>query len=206
MEARAIGQETLERSEPAYYQGSEIREGRLLAQNRGVCVEERYSTAYNLGCGKIRWPDWINVDVDPEYADLVADIRKLPEIESNSADAVAAIHVMEHFYYWEVPEMIQEWKRILKPGGKLILEMPCLDKVLGYIVTCAQKNIPMDPYMTLYSFYGDPGFKNPAMCHKWIWGKKHLEKMLEDQGMKNIQSLPSRYHFAFRDMRFEATK
>ena len=78
-------------------QGAEVREGRILAKNTDRQVEDTYGIAYNLGCGKKKWDGWINVDLHSEISDIKCDLRKL-EIASDSADAVAAIHVLEHFY------------------------------------------------------------------------------------------------------------
>jgi len=132
-------------------------------------------------------------------------LRKL-EIASDSADAVAAIHVLEHFYEWEAFDLLTEWKRVLKPGGKMILELPCMDKVFGYAVNCVKKNEPMQSFMTLLAMYGDPQYKDPHMCHKWGWFQKPLIAMLESVGMKDIKVCPTRYHFNFRDQRLECVK
>ncbi len=128
------------------------------------------------------------------------------EIASDSADAVAAIHVLEHFYEWEAFDLLTEWKRILKPGGKMILELPCMDKVFGYVTRCVQAKEPMQPFMTLMAMYGDPKHKDPAMCHKWGYFTKPLVSLLESVGMREIKVCNPRYHFPFRDMRLECVK
>src|SRR3990167_1420576 len=156
-----------ERSEPQTFHGSVLRDGKLFAQNSNCNVEDRYPTAYNLGCGDRHWTNWINVDLSSD-ADLRCDIRKLT-IESDTADAVAAIHVLEHFYQWEVLDLLTEWKRVLKPGGKMILELPCMDKVFGYVAWCVNNREPLQRFMTLHAMFGDPQHEDPAMCHKWGW-------------------------------------
>jgi len=168
-------------------------------------VEDRYETAYNLGCGSKKWDGWINVDLYSDVSDLKCDLRKL-EIASDSADAVAAIHVLEHFYEWEVPDLLTEWKRVLKPGGKMILELPCMDKVFAYVHNCVTNKDPLQPFMTLHALYGDPKYKNEAMCHHWGWFQVPLHQMLESVGMERIEFFEPRYHFPFRDMRIECYK
>jgi predicted SAM-dependent methyltransferase len=168
-------------------------------------VEDRYETAYNLGCGSKKWDGWINVDLYSDVSDLKCDLRKL-EIASDSADAVAAIHVLEHFYEWEVPDLLTEWKRVLKPGGKMILELPCMDKVFAYVHNCVTNKEPLQPFMTLHALYGDPKYKNEAMCHHWGWFQVPLRQMLESVGMERIEFFEPRYHFPFRDMRIECYK
>ena len=140
-----------------------------------------------------------------EGADLIADLRDLP-IESGSADAVAAIHVVEHFYKWEVKPLLLEWKRILKPGGKMILELPCMEKVFMYIAHALSNEEPLMEFMTLHALYGDAKHEDPAMCHRWGWFKDELGTVLADVGMQDIRFKTPKYHFAVRDMRFECLK
>lgn len=158
----------------------------------------------NIGCGAIKWPGWIGVD-RLKGVDLITDIRKLP-LEDNHADNIAAIHVVEHFYYWEVPAMLQEWRRVLKPGGKLILELPCMDKVFNYIRNCMNDGLPMSPTFTILPLWGDPKFKHEGMCHKWGYTRKMLVDILEEVGFSNIQTDKPRYHFPQRDMRITGIK
>lgn len=195
---------TPERTAPTHFMGTEIRDGKIRSSNSDRNVEDRYPVAYNLGSGRALWAGWINIDADG-YGDLQADLRRLP-VDSDSADAVAAIHVLEHFYEWEAADLLTEWKRILKPGGKMILELPCMDKVFGYAVQCVREKEGMVEFMTLHALYGDPKHHNPMMCHKWGWFTVPLKAVLEQIGMREIQIMQPRYHFPMRDMRLEAIK
>jgi ubiquinone/menaquinone biosynthesis C-methylase UbiE len=167
-------------------------------------VEERYPTAYNLGSGCNPWPGWINVD-SADDADLKADVRALP-VESDSADAVAAIHILEHLYEWEALPTVLEWKRILKPGGKMIIELPSMDKVCTYIAYCVARKEQMYGFMTQWAWYGDPKHKSAEMSHKWGWFQKSLHALLREAGMREIQFMSPHYHFEIRDMRVECIK
>lgn len=88
----------------------------------------------------------------------------------------------------------------------MILELPCMDKVFGYVVRCVQTNEPMQMFMTLMAMYGDPKHKSHAMCHKWGYFTKPLVALLESVGMREIKVVTPRYHFPFRDMRLECVK
>ena len=138
-------------------------------------------------------------------ADMQCDLRKL-EIDNDSADAVAAIHVLEHFHVFEAADLLTEWRRVLKPGGKMIIEVPCMDKVFAYVADCGKTKTPMMPFMTIYALWGDPKHKDPAMCHKWGYFQDGLRNLLETVGMREITFTEPRYHFACRDMRVEAVK
>lgn len=191
-------------SEPADQGSPEFRKKRILASNTGKCVEDDFpGVKLNLGCGKIRWDGWINVDL--ESGDLQCDIRDLC-LPSDYADQAIAVHVLEHFYQWEALDVLAEWKRVLKPGGKLILELPCMDKVLNYIYQCMQNKIEISPSMGWFVFWGDPKYQDPLMVHKWGYTKDMLRKTLEAAGFRDIEFSTPRYHFDIRDMRVEAYK
>jgi predicted SAM-dependent methyltransferase len=160
-----------------------------------------------LGCGHKPWPGWINIDGErsARYADLVADLRSLP-LATGGADVAVAIHVLEHFYEWEAHEVLREWKRILKPGGRLVLELPSMDKVMDYMRQCLAQNQAFAMPMTWWAMWGDPKYKDPAMCHKWGYTERLLRHVLEQAGFVNIRAEAPRYHVKQRDMRMIAEK
>lgn len=84
----------------------------------------------NLGCEDKILEIYVNVDVASERVgklpDVVCDVRKLDNFSDNFADETLAVHVVEHFWRWEVVKTLKEWVRVLKPGGKMILECPNL--------------------------------------------------------------------------------
>jgi predicted SAM-dependent methyltransferase len=78
-------------------------------------------TRLHLGCGRIRLPGYINVDIQPGAAvDKVADLRALPWPDS-SIDMVYSCAAIEHFGRREWIDVLKEWARVLKPGGLLRL-------------------------------------------------------------------------------------
>jgi predicted SAM-dependent methyltransferase len=87
----------------------------------------------NIGCGRKLWESFINIDFPGNWSgkkpDIEADIRAIP-LPDDHADIAYAIHVLEHIQRWETEDVLKEWRRVLKPGGKLIIEVPCLDKFL----------------------------------------------------------------------------
>lgn len=154
----------------------------------------------HLGCGKRRWQGWVNIDA--QDADVCCDIRSLP-YEDDSADEIAAIHVFEHFYLKEAPKVLQEWHRVLKPGGWLVLELPCLDSMLNYVLQTKH----IDGQMFLWGLYGDPSTHRSELdLHKWAWTRKALQGALEDAGFRTVDFETPQYHVPSRDMRAVAKK
>jgi predicted SAM-dependent methyltransferase len=79
----------------------------------------------NLGCGDDILEGWINIDAYNPIAQVKADVSSLP-YDDNFADVILASHVIEHFHFHDGFKVINEWKRVLKPDGKLIIETPDL--------------------------------------------------------------------------------
>ena len=157
----------------------------------------------NIGCGRRVLDGWINVDKKTRESapDVDSDVRDLP-FPDNYADEVMAIHLVEHFYAWEAPDVINEWRRVLKPGGKLIIECPDLEKTIKHMYEGRS-----EPNLTMWPLYGDPTHQDPLMCHKWGYNTYSLEKLLSYCGFDKIESEPAQFHMKdIRDMRMVATK
>jgi predicted SAM-dependent methyltransferase len=166
-------------------------------------MEASPGVGLNLGCGHVKWEGWTNVDI--EGGDLQCDLRRLT-LPDNHADVAVAIHVFEHFYAFEAHDLLVEWRRVLKPGGKLVLELPCMEKVLNHIYVCMQNKAPISPSMSWFVFWGDPKYQDPYMVHKWGYTKDMLKQSLESAGFRDVTFETPLYHFPMRDMRAVAWK
>lgn len=138
-------------------------------------------------------------------ADLRCDVTALP-FASESVDRLAAIHLLEHLYEWEAIPALAEWKRVLKVGGQLILELPSMEKVLWYIKQCLDAKVPLQPAFSWWVFWGDPVHRDPRMTHRWGYTKETLTRVLSAAGFYRTQFEAPRYHFRERDMRCVAVK
>lgn len=127
-------------------------------------------------------------------------MRTLP-FPDNYADRAIAVHVIEHFYLWDVAEILKEWRRVLKPGGALILELPCMNKIIKYMADCLTATAPMQMQMTWLALWGDPNYKRVEMCHKWGYTKEQITSELRGHGFGRVITDNPRYHLAARDMR-----
>ena len=155
----------------------------------------------HLGCGRKKLDGYINIDLS--HSDFDCDIRLLPEyFASDSVEEILAVHVVEHFYITEVLAILQGWYQVLHTDGRLVIELPCWDKVKGHIKADATEN------MTRWALYGDPLTHKdgePAL-HKWCYSKDEMRKLLTTVGFSSIYSESPKYHVKDRDMRWIATK
>lgn len=149
----------------------------------------------HLGSGDKHWPGWLNVD-SCEGAYISSDVRKLECFGNEYADEIQAIHLFEHLYRWEAPAVLVEWKRVLKPGGLLVLELPSFEKIMKQFAAGVR-----DERMIRWGLFGDPGYGSVEMTHKWSWTHSELAAELQIAGFENVQVQEPIFHIKERDFR-----
>lgn len=167
----------------------------------------------NIGCGKQTWNDFVCTDavqhpkatrpLDLVYAFEFADDGRLKhpiDLPDDCASELHSYHFIEHVFRWEADSVIREFRRLLLPGGTLILELPDIEKAARNLL-----NGDTDQ-MCMWPLYGDPGTKDPYMCHKWGYTPKTIKQLLTGNGFNKVRILPPKTHGkrGNRDMRIEA--
>ena len=176
----------------------------------------------NLGCGDYHWEGFINIDDCPlngmKQPDLDCDTRKLPYLP-NTMEEIHAIHCLEHFPRWEVVSILMDWRRMLAPGGLLVLEMPCLNMIIEILHKHPTPDSLPEVWHKLAGgrtvnkhldamggLYGEQDPKKPHMIHKWCYSSQELREVLESAGFENMVFKDPLFHRPFRDMRVEVRK
>lgn len=167
----------------------------------------------NVGAGARRPEGYFNVDAvensdAPRKLDAVCLADSIP-LPDGSVKELMAIHLWEHIYRWNCDTVMEEWKRLLKPGGLLVLELPDLMKFCKNILEHAGRGGKHPDQLGMWAAYGDPRSGDPHMNHKWGWSPETLTEFLKEHGFIKIKHLPTVYHPAgrkHRDMRIEAIK
>ena len=84
----------------------------------------------NIGCGSTFHKDWINADIAPSSADVIAcDLVKGLPFASNSIDVCYSSHVLEHLKRSEATFFLEEQRRILKHNGIIRVVVPDLETI-----------------------------------------------------------------------------
>jgi ubiquinone/menaquinone biosynthesis C-methylase UbiE len=89
----------------------------------------------DIGCGDSkRDEDYISIDKYTESADIKVDMWELP-FEDCTVDDIWSSHALEHVPFIKVIPTLKEWFRVLKLGGKLIIQVPNMDYIAKYWLT-----------------------------------------------------------------------
>jgi SAM-dependent methyltransferase len=176
-------------------------------------IKTTHPIKLNLGCGDKIIEGYINVDVVSSRAgkkpDVICDLHNLSVFESNSVDEILSVHVIEHFWQWEVVDILNEWKRVLKPGGKMIIECPNLISAAEEFL----KNSDVaalggqEGQRSMWVFYGDPGWRDPLMIHRWGYTPRSLATVMSTAGLIELKQEPAQFKLREpRDMRISGVK
>jgi len=168
----------------------------------------------HLGCGGVKYPDFINIDLYPSnpeikdgsrsfcVADVYCDIRNLV-LEPESVDEIFLSHVLEHFVKWEAQDALKNWYTILKKGASLIIETPDLLRcvlMLFHFQKKYRKNARSQ-------FYGNQTDRLEYETHRYVWDARELKRELLSIGFSRVTvTHKPKTHKKFRDMRVIAAK
>jgi predicted SAM-dependent methyltransferase len=143
----------------------------------------------NLGSGETPIPGFVNVDAleSAPGVDVVADIgRRLP-YDDDAVDLIYASHLLEHFPTEDVPRLLVEWRRVLQPGGILLVAVPDLEVVASMLVERRGWFTPPNgPWLGV--LYG--GQKDEYDFHKTGFTAAWLAYLLREAGFGEVERVP----------------
>lgn len=138
----------------------------------------------HLGCG---WrdfgDDWIHIDDgDYNHLDYKTDVTKLSMFKDNSVDLIYASHVIAYFDREEIKKVLIEWKRVLKPNGRLRLATPDFNSMI---------NLYSNNYLVLDDIlgplYGKMSMDKNTIYHKTVYDFKSIKKLLNKLGFNSVK-------------------
>jgi predicted SAM-dependent methyltransferase len=156
-------------------------------------------TRLNLGCGSSYRPGYVNVDLfDRSVADSFSDVENL-SYEPASVDEIVADQLIEHFDLVHCRYLLAAWFRMLRPGGRMVLETPDLEAALRKLV----KSRPDEQASTLQWLYG---IDSPGLQHKGGFTFDILKRVLIETGFEKIERKPALTHRYEPGLRVECRK
>lgn len=172
------------------------------------------SVKLHLGCGGVRWQDFINVDLHPQdpsvrdssrngcVADVFADIRNLG-LSDNTIDEIFTSHTIDHFTRWQAIDMLKDWHRMVKPKGRLVIEAADFNRCLLWLFHPSRKK--REAART--QFYGNQWDGIEFETHRYLWSARELSEVLRNIGFRQVSySHAALTHYPGRDMRMTALK
>lgn len=150
----------------------------------------------HVGCGKNILGGWLNSDLEPFSARVVAlDATATLPFGDGTFDFIFSEHMIEHVSYADARKMLSEFQRVLRPGGKIRISTPDLlflidlfraeksDRQERYIQWSADTFVPDAPC------YRETFVLNNFMRnweHKFIYDERVLRDALERAGFVEI--------------------
>jgi SAM-dependent methyltransferase len=137
----------------------------------------------------------LRVDLDPEVKpDFVASITDLAPIPDGHADALYSSHNVEHLFPSQVPQALAAFRRVLKPGGFVLITLPDLASAAQALLRDAPEeplyHSPAGPISALDMLYGYTPFVeggNAFMIHKTGFTAGSLKRALQKAGFERVQ-------------------
>lgn len=136
----------------------------------------------HLGCGQRYLDGYTHVDLaEFEHIDYRVSIDKLEMFESGSIDEIYCSHAFEYFDRHKSASVLEEWKRVLKFGGKLMLVVPDFDQLIKiYLKTESLTSI-------LGPLFGKWHLNESVIYHKTVWNELDLKFALKNAGFHSIE-------------------
>tara|TARA_Y100000996_G_C22558679_1_gene656492 strand:+ start:9105 stop:9737 length:633 start_codon:yes stop_codon:yes gene_type:complete len=171
-------------------------------------------TFLHVGCGNMtkegttpvfntdEWKE-VRADIDENVnPDIIASMTDMSAINDKSYDAVYSSHNIEHLYAHEVPTAVNEFSRVLKKNGFLIITCPDLKSVCHQV---SKGNLtgklyesqagPITAIDILYGLRPALAVGNYYMAHKVGFTADLLKDTLTQFGFQQaiVAAVPSRY-------------
>jgi predicted SAM-dependent methyltransferase len=164
------------------FQCEEKKEGNnILVLAWKINKESQDVVRLNISCEESAKDGYANLSLYRGLVDNKIDISKLSYLD-NSVDEIYSCHVLENFGKYEILPILQEWNRILKYRGKIVLDFSDFEFCLLNWVNASSEN-QIGPSMT--SIFGVNTTKDGL--HKTGFTQYSIEDFLKSSGFLNIK-------------------
>lgn len=171
--------------------------GKFVDHRIGEYLKSAKSPRLHLGAGSNCFEGWLNTDINPHTADVLRVDATTPfPFENNVFEYVLAERLVEHLEFGQAHHMLSECFRALKPGGRLRIATPDLQRFFALYSrrpTKAQKQY-MDwvthhflrdvaeshPTPVLNNVFGDRG-------HRFVFDADTLTEALRGAGFRDLR-------------------
>jgi predicted SAM-dependent methyltransferase len=153
----------------------------------------------NIGCGGYGHAGWLNCDFDPLGRDyLFVDASRPLPFPDACADFIFTEHMIEHLTLSDAQGFLGECARVLKPGGRIRVAMPDLDRFLGLFTRRDALGAAYQEWLS-DAYFPDIPYRSEAMVlnnmlsnfgHRFVFDEKTMRLALETAGFTAVQRCP----------------
>lgn len=119
----------------------------------------------------------------------VADVKALAQslpFTNETVDEIIMLHILEHLPAYKVDDLIHEFNRVLKSGGKIYIAVPDIIETAKLLVN--SRSFEEEDW-AIRLIYGTQ--KNEFSHHFYGYTKRTLEKLFTKHGFGNFKYLPN---------------
>ena len=136
----------------------------------------------------------IRLDIDPANdPDIIGSMMDMATVEDGRVDAIYSAHNIEHLYAHEVPVVLGEFMRVLKPDGFVVITCPDLQTVCALVAedkltdeAYRSQAGPISPLDILYGHAAALAAGHYYMVHKCGFTLKTLTAALQVAGFQSV--------------------
>jgi FkbM family methyltransferase len=172
------------------------------------CKRYNDNIKLNLGAGGIDYDGFLSVDMYDKRSNIPMDITKL-DFDDNTVVEIMASHVFEHLNPYHSVAILQEWLRVLKPGGKLAMEMPDIEALCKSFLAEKDYYKKMGILNAVYGSVNTTDVGGPdeiTSPHLFGWWPESLFNHLQAAGYIDITFHPEKWPHPCDNLRVEAYK
>ena len=153
-----------------------------------------------IGCGRHPKEGYEHLDIQPfPHVEYVADARKIP-LPDLSVSEIYTSNVIEHFWWFEIGDLLKEWYRVIEVGGFITIYTPdaefCIKQFLSgewkeEVEACPKEKgywwvYGSDADRNMWLNFKLHGTNAPGNAHLTAFSQEMLENLLRQAGFKDI--------------------
>jgi predicted SAM-dependent methyltransferase len=127
----------------------------------------------NIGSGDKCQPGFEKWDI--KYGKLAYPL----DLPDNSVEEIYASHILEHFSHKHTLLVLRDWVRALRPGGKIKIAVPDLNKIIDIYVSGQEPTMPIEAFIM-------GGHMDNDDVHRSVFVPDKLKKQMELAGLKDV--------------------
>jgi len=139
-----------------------------MVEHNGTTVDKYYKYPFRMNKGN-------------NVTDIHVDARDLSRFKDESFDKILNVNLIDHFKKEEFIKALQEWKRVLKKGGELIIDVDDRGKQAQMLVNSKTQEETDWALRLIYCDHADIG-----RSHFWGYTQNYLKHILEEAGFKYV--------------------